>query len=191
MANRILFGFSLILILITACGAWLPDERATETRIAAKVFATQTASVPTATPVPPMICPTPPAPTSNDKLAEPVYHTVMNGEILTKVEIDFQPGSRAPFLRIYFNSEGARTFGDYTVKNKGSYLAIVVNKKVILAPRIISAIYSGEGIIEGDLTLSETEEMQRLITACPAALEFVDLGNTVLEPSTIIQTIGP
>jgi preprotein translocase subunit SecD len=155
MSNRLLLCFSLILILITACSILQTDEPATETRIAAKIFATQTASVPTATPTPPMICPTPPAPAGDAGSAGQVYRTIITGKYVIKVELEYQKGSNAPYIVVTFTDDGARIFGDYTVKNVGTYMGIVVNKKLIETPIIGSPIYSGIVTINGRFTLSD------------------------------------
>jgi len=49
------------------------------------------------------------------------------------------------------NSEGAQIFKDFTSQNVGKILAIVLDKRVISAPRINSAIPDGKGVITGQL----------------------------------------
>lgn len=46
-------------------------------------------------------------------------------------------------------SDGAKLFSDYTTKHVGEFFAIVLDGRVVSAPRIQSAITSGQGIITG------------------------------------------
>ena len=55
-------------------------------------------------------------------------------------------------------SEAATRFGDWTGKNVGSYLAIVLDKKVISAPVIRGQIFDS-GVIEGRFTKESAEDI--------------------------------
>jgi len=56
------------------------------------------------------------------------------------------------------NAEAATKFGDWTGKNIGQYLAIVLDKKVISAPVIRGQIFD-QGMIEGRFTKESAEDI--------------------------------
>jgi preprotein translocase subunit SecD len=81
-----------------------------------------------------------------------VFQTVMTGAALDTVGV--QAGSISGSYQIAFTlkPEAAKVFADYTAAHLNQYLAIVLDKKVISAPVIKSAITDGQGIIEGGFT---------------------------------------
>ena len=83
-----------------------------------------------------------------------VFHTVMTGSEIDKVEI--QTGTTSGFaLHFTLFEDGTKIFKDHTSANVNKYLAIVLDNKVISCPRIDGAITDGSGIISGNFT-SET-----------------------------------
>jgi preprotein translocase subunit SecD len=81
-----------------------------------------------------------------------VYHTVMTGAALDTVGV--QPGSLGGSYQISFvlKSGASRVFAEYTSTHVNQYLAIVLDKKVISAPIIKSAITDGQGVIQGSFS---------------------------------------
>lgn len=79
--------------------------------------------------------------------APQIYHTVMTGSALDTVTV--QAGSLAGQYEIAFTlkAAGAKVFSDYTTGHVGQYLAIVLDKKVLSAPVIKTAITDGQGVI--------------------------------------------
>lgn len=83
--------------------------------------------------------------------ANRVYHTVMTGTALQTVGV--QPSSKGGYeIAFSLKSDAKTLFADFTRANVGKYLAIVLDKKVISAPRIDSAITDGAGVITGSYT---------------------------------------
>ncbi|EGF90320.1 protein-export membrane protein SecD [Asticcacaulis biprosthecium C19] len=78
-----------------------------------------------------------------------------------------------PAIGFAFDSEGARAFGDITRNNIGRRFAIVLDGKIISAPRIIGAISGGKGQITG-VDQVEASETVKLLNggALPAPLKF-------------------
>ncbi len=72
----------------------------------------------------------------------------------------YSSGGKANDYQIQFTlrPEGAAKFGDWTGKNIGSYLAIVLDKKAISAPVIRGQIFD-TGTIEGRFTKSSAEDL--------------------------------
>jgi len=102
---------------------------------------------------------------------------MVQGEDLT----DAQPGfdsqrSGEPVVNFRFNIRGAQKFGEVTSKNVGRIFAIVLDNKVISAPRILTAITGGSGQISGHFTVEQANNLSILLRAgaLPAKLNIVE-----------------
>jgi preprotein translocase subunit SecD len=81
----------------------------------------------------------------------PVYHTVMTGSSIDEVGTQISSLGE-PEVVFTLDAEGSQIFADYTSSNIGNFLAIVLDKEVIEAPRVAGAITSGQGSISGSFT---------------------------------------
>jgi preprotein translocase subunit SecD len=99
---------------------------------------------------------------------------IVSGDTLTDAQATFQDGQ--PVVSFTFDSTGARRFGDATKNNIGRPFAIILDKKVVSAPVIRSAILDGRGIISGSFTLAETQHLALLLRAgaLPAPVKFLE-----------------
>jgi len=77
---------------------------------------------------------------------------IVKGEDLVDSQPSFDENNQ-PAVLFSFNSSGARKFAKHTAENIGRPFAIVIDNKVISAPRIISAIPTGSGQITGNFTV--------------------------------------
>lgn len=84
-----------------------------------------------------------------------VFSTVMTGDCLATAVVAFDPNTNQPHIQFQLKDAGAKIFGDFTSANVGRYLAIALDKEIISAPVINSAITGGSGIIEGQFTIPE------------------------------------
>jgi preprotein translocase subunit SecD len=89
-----------------------------------------------------------------------------------------------PVVNFNLTPEGARLFGKATGDNVGRALAIILDGKVMSAPRINDRI-TDSGLIEGAFTQSEVEDLSTVLSsgALPA-------GITVLEERAVGPTLG-
>jgi preprotein translocase subunit SecD len=89
---------------------------------------------------------------------------------------------REPVVRFVFSPEGGDKFGEATGNNVGGFLAIVLDDKVVSAPRINGRI-EDEGIIEGSFTQQEVQDLVTKLRsgALPAGLE--ELEDRTVGPS--------
>lgn len=80
-----------------------------------------------------------------------------------------------PQVSFEFNADGARRFGDFTRKHVKEILAIVLDNRIISAPRINEPILGGKGVIEGNFTAKEAAELATLLNsgALPVPLEII------------------
>ena len=88
-------------------------------------------------------------------------------------------------MEFKFDSIGGKKFGDVTRENIDKLFAIVLDNKVISAPRIMSPITGGSGMIEGSFTMKSASDLALLLRAgaLPAPL-------TVLEQRTVGPDLG-
>jgi preprotein translocase subunit SecD len=83
---------------------------------------------------------------------------ILEGNMLTDAHVGFDQNNR-PVINFTLNAEGATIFGDFTGKNVGNRLAIVLDGKVYSAPNINERIGGGSGQISGDYTVLEAKDL--------------------------------
>ena len=94
--------------------------------------------------------------------------------------IDAQPAfdsrNNEPIVNFKFNIRGAQKFGQATSESVGRSLAIVLDNKVISAPRIQSPITGGQGQISGNFSVESANNLSILLRAgaLPAPLTIVE-----------------
>ncbi|MBP5856053.1 protein translocase subunit SecD [Marivibrio halodurans] len=122
---------------------------------------------------------------------------IVSGENLTNAQSTFQQGRAV--VSFSFDSRGAQRFGEATTENTGEQLAIVLDNEVVSAPRINEPILGGNGIITGDFSLQETEDLAILLRAgaLPAPLTYIEersvgpgLGQDSIEAGKLASIIG-
>jgi preprotein translocase subunit SecD len=116
----------------------------------------------------------------------PVQKRVMvEGEDLTDAQPGFDQRTNEPIVNFRFNMRGAQHFGDVTRDNVNKLFAIVLDGKVISAPRILSPITGGSGQISGRFTIDQANNLAILLRAgaLPAKL-------TVAEERTVGPGLG-
>ncbi|MDM7256094.1 MAG: protein translocase subunit SecD, partial [Paracoccus sp. (in: a-proteobacteria)] len=123
---------------------------------------------------------------------------VVTGEQLVDSRPDFDQNGR-PAVSFRFDTSGARKFGDYTARNIGQPFAIVLDDEVISAPVIQSAIPGGSGIITGNFTPDESNQLAVLLRAgaLPAGMTFLEertigpeLGQDSIDAGRISAIVG-
>ena len=102
------------------------------------------------------------------------YPPIVEGNELRDASAYSRSGAASDY-QIAFNLKpaGAQKFGDWTSKNIGKYLAIVLNDEVKSAPVIKGAI-SDSGTIEGRFTKASAEDLALTLRSgsLPAKLEY-------------------
>jgi protein-export membrane protein SecD len=89
---------------------------------------------------------------------EQIYDTVMTGKELDTVNVALDQYSK-PEIQFALKPDGTGIFADFTSKNVGRFLCIVLDKRVISCPRINSAIPDGSARITGEFTLEEARSL--------------------------------
>ncbi|MGF1594955.1 MAG: protein translocase subunit SecD [Kiloniellaceae bacterium] len=100
---------------------------------------------------------------------------MVRGDHLTSAASTFDQDNR-PAVAFSFDTLGAKLFGDATRENVGRIFAIILDGKVISAPRIQTAITGGNGIITGSFTVEETNDLAVLLNAgaLPAPVTYLE-----------------
>jgi preprotein translocase subunit SecD len=135
----------------------------------------------------PSVLPTAPAKTGNAPAGTPteaiVYHTVMTGADLKTVGVTSSTNDPNPYIAFELTDQGGSVFKDFTTKNVGKYLAIVLDKKVVSTPVIQSAITDGKGIIQGKYTVDSANQLATILRfgSLPVPLEVAQ--STLIGPS--------
>ncbi len=98
------------------------------------------------------------------------------GEDLTDAQPGFDQRDSQPDVSFRFNLKGGQKFGQVTSENVGRPFAIVLDGKVVSAPRIISPITGGQGQITGNFTVEKANELAVFLRAgaLPAKLTIVE-----------------
>ena len=113
----------------------------------------------------------------------PVLKRVLvQGEDLTDASPGFDQRNGQPIVNFRFNIRGGERFAQVTSENVGKPFAIVLDNKVISAPRINEPITGGSGQISGNFTVEQANDLAILLRAgaLPAKL-------TIIQE----QTVGP
>ena len=121
------------------------------------------------------------------EVAPIVYSTIMTGGDLEDVYVsqDQVGGFQIAFA---LTDTGSDIFGTHTSQNVNKYLAIVLDKVVISAPRIQSAITGGSGVITGQFDYESANNLaiQLRYGSLPVPLKIVEsriIGPTLGEDS--------
>lgn len=83
---------------------------------------------------------------------------ILDGGMLTNATMGFDKNNR-PLINFSLNAEGAEIFGDFTGRNVGKRLAVVLDNKVYSAPNINERIGGGSGQISGSYTVMEAKDL--------------------------------
>jgi len=80
---------------------------------------------------------------------------ILTGSELVDARVAFDRQTNKPNINFTLSSFGAKVFGDFTAKNVGKRLAVVLDGKVFSDPVIRERIGGGSGQISGNFTVSE------------------------------------
>ncbi|MBO0334650.1 protein translocase subunit SecD [Sneathiella sp. CAU 1612] len=122
---------------------------------------------------------------------------MVSGENLEDAQATFQQGQ--PVVSIRFDGLGAKQFGRATTENVGKPFAIVLDNKVVSAPRINEPILGGSAVISGGFNVEGAQDLALLLRAgaLPAPLDILeersvgpDLGADSIAAGEIAGIIG-
>lgn len=102
---------------------------------------------------------------------------ILTGADLADAQASFDQTTAEPIVNFQFKGQGAKTFEDFTAKNIGRYLTIVLDSEVISSPVIRDRITGGRGQISGGFRdLTEARDLAVLLRggALPVPVEVVE-----------------
>ncbi len=125
----------------------------------------------------------------------------LQGKYIVKAKASIGSGQNSgqPIINFTLNNEGARKFSRLTGANINKRLAIVLDNKVYMVPRINSKIPNGQSVIEGFSSLAEAKDIAIVLRAgaLPAPIKIMEertvgptLGRDSVETGTKLGIIG-
>lgn len=123
---------------------------------------------------------------------------LVSGEMLVSANAGFDQSGN-PSIDFRFNGTGASRFASATAQNVGKRFAIVLDNKVISAPRINEPITGGSGQITGNFTQEDATNLALLLRsgALPAPMKVVEqrtvgaeLGADAINKGKVSLAIG-
>ena len=126
-------------------------------------------------------------------------HVELSGDMLVDAHTNYDNQTGEPVVAFRLNTTGARKFGEITSQNVGKPFAVVLDNKVITAPRINTPILGGSGIITGSFTAESANDLSLLLRAgaLPAPLKIIEersvgpsLGADSIAAGTKASVIG-
>jgi protein-export membrane protein SecD len=110
---------------------------------------------------------------------------VVSGETLTDAQPGFDSRDGQPVVNFRFNTGGGLQFAELTRKNVKRQFAIVLDKKIISAPVIQTAILGGSGQISGNFTVEEAKSLAIVLRSGALPAEI-----TIVEERTVGPSLG-
>ena len=83
---------------------------------------------------------------------------ILDGSMIVDAKVGFDRNNQ-PVINFSLNSQGSKIFADFTAKNVGKHLAIVLDNKVYSAPVIRERIGGGSGQISGGFSVAEAHDL--------------------------------
>ncbi|MEJ2498918.1 MAG: protein translocase subunit SecD [Sulfurovaceae bacterium] len=83
---------------------------------------------------------------------------ILDGSMLTDAKVGYDDNNN-PAINFTLNGQGAKIFGDFSGKNRGKRMAIVLDDKIYSAPVIKERIGAGRGQITGAFTTEEAHDV--------------------------------
>jgi beta-lactamase regulating signal transducer with metallopeptidase domain len=89
----------------------------------------------------------------------------ITGNILTDAHVGESKGK--PVIMFHFTPEAGRLFGAMTTKNVGRRIALVVNGRVISAPRVVEPMLGGVGELSGGFDMNQARMLVAQMIGTP------------------------
>ncbi len=124
---------------------------------------------------------------------------ILTGSEVVDARVSFDQQTNQPVINFTLSTFGAKVFGDFTAKNIGNRLAVVLDGKVFSAPVIRERIGGGSGQISGNFTTEEAGNVAIALRsgALPAPILVLEkrsvgpsLGADSIQASTIALIAG-
>jgi preprotein translocase subunit SecD len=102
---------------------------------------------------------------------------LISGDELTHAGLEFDQNGQ-PVVGFRMNNKGALTFARVTTDYIGERFAIVLDNKVVSAPRINGVIPGGQGIIEGGFTPESASDLALLLNSGALPVQLIPIDQS-------------
>lgn len=125
--------------------------------------------------------------------------TKLDGRLLQRATLEFNPTTRQPVVGLQFNDEGKQLFAEITKQNIGNIVGIFLDGQPISTPVVNEAITDGRAQISGSFTTKEAQELVRNLNfgALPVDIKLIgsqtigaSLGADAVDKSVQAGVIG-
>ncbi|MGY4398055.1 preprotein translocase subunit SecD [Sphingomonas sp. UYAg733] len=101
---------------------------------------------------------------------------ILTGDQLVSAKQSFKQEDNSPIVDFAFNTAGGKKFARITQQNTGKRFAVIVDDKVISAPRINTPILGGAGYIEGSFTVESANNLAISLSSgkLPVGLKVIE-----------------
>ena len=108
--------------------------------------------------------------------------TDLDGSMINRANLVFDPTTGSPQVGLNFNSEGRKLFSEITKSHIGDYIGIFLDDHLLQFPVVREEIPNGQAVISGGFTLAEAQTVVRNLNfgALPVPIKLIST-----------QTIGP
>ena len=89
----------------------------------------------------------------------------ITGDKITEAKDEMDSFNHSPIVILKMNEEGAKQFTDFTKKNIGQQVAIVIDDQVYSAPMVQMEITGGNASIAGQFTPEQTKELALILSS--------------------------
>lgn len=86
---------------------------------------------------------------------------IISGNAISNVEVGFDHTNK-PKITFFLNDFNKEIFSDFTSKNIGQHIAIVLNNEIIISPVIQNKISDGRVSISGNISLNESVKISNI-----------------------------
>ena len=107
----------------------------------------------------------------------------VDGADLQDATAGFSQQTNEPIVNFRFNQKGALRFGKLTADNVGKPFAIILDDKIISAPRINEAILGGSGQISGNFTVEEANSLAIVLKSGALPARLIPVEQRTVGPS--------
>jgi SecD/SecF fusion protein len=99
----------------------------------------------------------------------------LGGNVVTNARAEFGQNRAVAEVSMNMNGEGSKTWARLTRDNIGKPIAIVLDNKVMSAPRVITEIKGGQSQITGDFTIKEAQDLANILKSgkMPASAHII------------------
>ncbi|MDO8621565.1 MAG: protein translocase subunit SecD [Candidatus Levybacteria bacterium] len=111
--------------------------------------------------------------------------TDLGGRDLQETSVTFDSNTGKPQVQLSFTSSGSQKFANITTKNVNKIVAIVLDDRVIEAPRVNTPILNGNAVITGGFTFEQAKDLSTQLNAGALPVPLIPL-----EQHTVDATLG-